>query len=706
MIPVSFCNFKKSPKSTKIPYLGETIFNFTTTQEGEGIPSPTNVRPILPGFSFERDDNTIVNIYGGSLDVTSGVLTVTKKGYIVDGSETYTFSTDRVYFYPPDIAIPETSTADLLKCSHFKPCAQGVEFNDTDNAICKTRSNQAVMFKSSTYTTSTATFIAYARSQISAGTPITIVYELAQPVTMQLSATELQRFCEQLQVPYPVYPVEHTTFQCELIEDTSIINPSIKLKCAFSQISDKNYCYIAEFSRYYFITNIVYRLGLWEISLSEDTLGTNKTEIGASSQYITRSASDYDESIIDTAYETNVELVYNYRQENNARGIFCESTETWYVVGIIGGVTGIAPEIRSKVYNGSVVYYCMQQTRFDALMDELLSADDFNTNFNIPSGEISEPLAKQLINPLQYIHSITVIPFAPQEKIPAAYIQLGFNILPITTNDIYIMGAFELQLPNIANGFIHEYLTSIEVPVHPDYHTKGKWVLSDPISRYVLRIPIWGSIEIPCNIVQSQATIYTSGNDTVFKVEIRTLYDMSTGRCTLRCSVNGRQTWFYEETKNLSVNVPFHQAIQNAQGFEQAQLQMASSGINAVGGFLGDIGSLNIGSAIKRFFGTAQATDALIDSAQNANAVHISGNGSQGALYSFHHSMTVPFVDCYFQRFVGEDRQNIGRPLMQKRTINTLSGYIQCKNANFSSSAFEEENNSIINYLNGGFFYE
>jgi hypothetical protein len=181
---------------------------------------------------------------------------------------------------------------------------------------------------------------------------------------------------------------------------------------------------------------------------------------------------------------------------------------------------------------------------------------------------------------------------------------------------------------------------------------------------------------------------------------------MSTGRCTLRCSVNGRQTWFYEETKNLSVNVPFHQAVQNAQGFEQAQLQMASSGINAVGGFLGDIGSLNIGSAIKRFFSSTQQMDALIDSAQNANAVHISGNGSQGALYSFHHSMTVPFVDCYFQRFVGEDRQNIGRPLMQKRTINTLSGYIQCKNANFSSSAFEEENNSIINYMNGGFFYE
>ena len=498
--------------------------------------------------------------------------------------------------------------------------------------------------------------------------------------------------------------VAGVTFQCELIEDTSIINPSIKLKCAFSQISDKNYCYIAEFSRYYFITNIVYRLGLWEIELSEDTLGSNKTEIGSSSQYVTRSTSDYDETIIDTAYETKTNLLRGGTTESHT--IFGDTVDVWYVVGLIGGVVGLDPQTRGKVYNGSVVYYCMTHERLDRMMEFLLSSQDFNTHFNIPNGEISEPLAKQLINPLQYIHSIKVIPFEPSEKVQTSYVQLGFNTFLIPWNDVYILGAYDLNDIPLANGYVGQYDTQLELEVHPDYNTKGSWVLSDPISRYLLRIPIWGDIDIPCNILQSQAIKYVIDNVTTIRLDIRTLYDVSTGRCTLRLSVDNKVTWFYDETKDLSVNIPFHQAIQNAQGFEQAQLQMASSGVNAVGGFLGDIASLNLGSAIKRFFGTAQSADALIDSAQNANAVHISGTGSQGAIYSFHRLMTIPRIEWYFQRFVGEDRQNIGRPLMQKRTINTLSGYIQCKNANFSSSAFEEENNSIINYMNGGFFYE
>lgn len=498
--------------------------------------------------------------------------------------------------------------------------------------------------------------------------------------------------------------VAGVTFQCELIEDTSIINPSIKLKCAFSQISDMNYCYIAEFSRYYFITNIVYRLGLWEISLSEDTLGTNKTEIGSSSQYVTRSASDYDETIIDTAYETKTNLLRGGSSETHT--IFSDSVSVWYVVGLVGGVKNLDSSYRHKAYHGSVIFYCMGQERFNAMMEWLLSADDFNTRFNIPSGEISEPLAKQLINPLQYIHSIKIIPFEPQEKITTTYVNLGFNTFLLPWNDIYIMGAYELGELQLANGFVNQYDTQLELEVHPDYNTKGSWVLSDPISKYVLKIPIWGDVEIPCNILQSQAIKYVVGGVTTMRLDIRTIYDMSTGKCTLRLSVDNKVTWFYEETKDLTVNIPFHQAIQNAQGFEQAQRQIASSGVNTVGGFLGDIASLNIGSAIKRAFSSTQQMDALIDSAQNANAVHISGNGSSGSIFSFHRLMTIPRIEWYFQRFVGEDRQNIGRPLMQKRTINTLSGYIQCKNANFSSSAFEEENNSIINYMNGGFFYE
>ena len=46
-------------------------------QEGSGTPSPTNVRPILPGAIFNIN-NEDVPVYGGTLDTHTGIVTINK----------------------------------------------------------------------------------------------------------------------------------------------------------------------------------------------------------------------------------------------------------------------------------------------------------------------------------------------------------------------------------------------------------------------------------------------------------------------------------------------------------------------------------------------------------------------------------------------------------------------------------------------------
>lgn len=63
-----------------------------------------------------------------------------------------------------------------------------------------------------------------------------------------------------------------------LRDATDIINPIILVE--LNEIANYNYCYIPNFKRYYFITDItVIRTGLYAISLSVDVLESFKSDI-------------------------------------------------------------------------------------------------------------------------------------------------------------------------------------------------------------------------------------------------------------------------------------------------------------------------------------------------------------------------------------------------------------------------------------------
>ena len=103
-------------------------------------------------------------------------------------------------------------------------------------------------------------------------------------------------------------PSGGTSYTCLLKEDTSTARPSIAIKWNGSSSAPAgfNYCYIPDFGRYYWVNSWTYSERQWIAACSVDVLATYKTEIGGSSKYVLRAASDYDPEVIDTLYTPNL----------------------------------------------------------------------------------------------------------------------------------------------------------------------------------------------------------------------------------------------------------------------------------------------------------------------------------------------------------------------------------------------------------------
>lgn len=185
------------------------LVEINPVQAGTGDPSPENIRPISgwTGCTVYRsgaDTSTPTTypitfpteagtVYGGELDVTSGVLTVDRA--MVDlGSLTWLAATNNAYFYstgigsnsekPAKKAASNATPANMI-CEQYKTVSR----NDlvTGSGDCEIAINSG-----STLQLKDARFAEYTPSDFqTAVNGIKIVYELATPLTYHLTPTEV-----------------------------------------------------------------------------------------------------------------------------------------------------------------------------------------------------------------------------------------------------------------------------------------------------------------------------------------------------------------------------------------------------------------------------------------------------------------------------------------------------------------------------------
>ena len=115
------------------------------------------------------------------------------------------------------------------------------------------------------------------------------------------------------------------TLSGNLRDECSITSPSILVEA--TSLVDYNYCYIPEFKRYYFISDIVsVRNNLWRVSLKCDVLESFKSDILNSSCIVNKQQNQsYSNNIDDGSYINRVDNfieIANYQDGFNSNGEF------------------------------------------------------------------------------------------------------------------------------------------------------------------------------------------------------------------------------------------------------------------------------------------------------------------------------------------------------------------------------------------------
>lgn len=182
------------------------VAQIAPVQSGSGDPSPTNIRPISgwtsatitrTGADNQSDTYTITfpaeagTVYGGTLDVTNGVLTVDRKLYTFTGNEQFGVVTSTHNFfrwYSVDFinTIPDWKTPNAIKLSSYPSTIKAYwdAGADTNKSAWTVRSAAGVCFRNDDYSTASE----FAASLVGQD----MLYELENPVTYQLTPTEVK----------------------------------------------------------------------------------------------------------------------------------------------------------------------------------------------------------------------------------------------------------------------------------------------------------------------------------------------------------------------------------------------------------------------------------------------------------------------------------------------------------------------------------
>ncbi len=285
---------------------------------------------------------------------------------------------------------------------------------------------------------------------------------------------------------------------CVIRKDCSIINPQIELDYDPDNGStwfNYNYCYIANFHRYYYVRDWTISDSFIIATLEVDVLATYKTQIGNSTLFVIRSSAEIDGGIIDSFYPTNVGTTFDADLKSNKWRV---SGNGFYVVGVVSKNGGM----------GSIEYYAFSPTNMQTFVANLLNDSITNGN-GFSWDDASQALQKSIIDPLQFIKSCVYI--------PRAYSDLtGTTVSSVDVFDWTIQCS--AKIPDHVDYNIETSFTRPTHPQSPNY----PYLRLSPYSIYTLYIPPFGVIELDSTVLAMSANVVT-----------RIIIDIATGEGTL-----------------------------------------------------------------------------------------------------------------------------------------------------------------------------
>lgn len=438
-----------------------------------------------------------------------------------------------------------------------------------------------------------------------------------------------------------------TDLTCYIKSPSSVLNPAIELK---DDPTGYNYCYIAEFGRYYFINDIVFNKGIWTCYCNVDVLGTYKTQIGSTSMYVLRSADESDGEIVDTLFPVTSETIITTLTSlgtGSADLTFTGFDDGYYVIGV---------QSTSSASQNGVIYYQLTPANFVSLISQFYA----NSGNNAWWGNLESGIRNALNKLDDFIVSCRWYP-------------KSFTIDTNSGNhyEIYLgywpTGVYADRVIGVT--LFLQYFSS--VPSHPQ-SARGNFVKAYPFSRYELVHPLMGNITLNSDFMKD------SGNDF-------TLYitpDYTTGQALLEIKYKKGGTYVTDYITYVHYGV---------------DINLSGNDINITG-----LVSSAAGAVVSALAGDALGVARGIASTLNETPAKPGHNLSSGGFTHFGN----PVLNCYFKLISDRDVTNKGVPLCKVRTPSALPGYILPDNPQIEVSCTDDEKRKINALISGGFFYE
>lgn len=467
--------------------------------------------------------------------------------------------------------------------------------------------------------------------------------------------------------------------ECTLKDLTSVIAPQVALIFPEHKLSPStyNYAYIPSFHRYYFVTDIVFDHNRVIYTLACDVLATYWETLKGTTQYILRSASAGDLSIVDNLYPVTAKISHGYTLTT---GWSYDSLSTgYYVLGIINKATDTV---------GCVSYYVMTSAQFAGLRSALMTDYAY---MGISATEISQELSRAIINPFQYIVSCKWFP----EKPPTAG-----EVSTISVSGWDFTGGSASKLASAA-VIIKQF--TIDVPIHPQI-SRGKWLDFRPYSNFYFLFPPFGVIQIdPTKLTENR------------KLDVFVRIDCISGIGHLNISCQGKGApLIYSADCNIGVDIQLAQQsvaksilsdVQNAVG---SIAQGAISG-GKVGAVLGASSALLSSSTAQGAIaglvqGIATGDFSNVGSAALAANSELSVKGQNGGIADYRGT---PALFYQFANIVDGDNEDLGTPCCKKLQLSGLSGFTTVMRPDIDMVlATQPEIAALTAYLSNGFFIE
>ena len=454
--------------------------------------------------------------------------------------------------------------------------------------------------------------------------------------------------------------------------ESGILNPTFRLTLQSADGTplnpvNWNYAYVPDFKRYYYVKEWVTNNGQWAVFLAVDVMATYKEFIGTSTQYVLRASSAHDGRVVDTRYPA-----LNYVTTTSVfKSSGMSEKGGSYILGVINGTVG---------RTGSVSYYVMNSAEIAYIMNWLLTQGNY---------QFTDDLAFAILNPISYIVSCVYVPFT----VPAA------NVDAIKVGFWTVDGATGRALISPSQGLGNVVL---EIPDHPQAD-RGVFLNKNPFTRVTLSCKPFANIpidmfkvsenkincHIDCDVTNGLGTlsVYSGGN-------LLGIYYAQIG--VSLAMAQGASNALVGTANTLLVQSNDPQISQFEKTVEDAQSKFPDLSVPTIPGMasVGNAGATVMSSA---------ATITGVGNAIKSLMPQLQVTGSQGFFGNIDELMTL-YIE--YIHIVDEDNDDLGRPLMQKRVINTLSGYILVNDADLAIDGYAGELAAVKSYMNGGFFYE